>query len=101
MKLHDIMCAVAERLDIDDAFLQSSEAQEHLRLILLSDKRLEELSGQFTADDFIESPELTMCIERAAFILLCDLVRAEEICSALIARCCGLNMINSDDDMFY
>ena len=101
MKLHDIMCAVAERLDIDDTFLQSSEAQEHLRSILLSDKRLEELSEKFTADDFVESPELTMCIERAAFILLCDLVRAEEMCSALMARCQCSNMTDSDDDIFY
>ena len=101
MKLHDIMCAVAERLDIDDAFLQSSEAQEHLRAILLSDKRLESLSAKFTADEFVDSPELTMCIERAAFILLCDLVRAEEICGALMARCSGLNVIDSDDDIFY
>ena len=43
MKLHEIMCAVAERLDIDDAIFQSLEAQEHLRLILLSDKRMESL----------------------------------------------------------
>ncbi len=101
MKLNDIMCAVAERLDIDDAFFQSSEAQEHLRTILLSDKRLEALSERFTADEFAESPELNMCIERAAFILLCDLVRAEEICGALMARCSGLNVVDSDDDIFY
>jgi hypothetical protein len=101
MKLHDIMCAVAERLDIDDAFFQSSEAQEHLRAILLSDKRLESLSEKFTADEFVDSPELTMCIERAAFILLCDLVRAEEICGALMARCSGLDVVDNDDDIYY
>ncbi|MES2886500.1 MAG: hypothetical protein V4739_00680 [Pseudomonadota bacterium] len=101
MKLHDIMCAVAERLDIDDAFFQSSEAQEHLRSILLSDKRLESLSEKFTADEFVDSPELTMCIERAAFVLLCDLVRAEEVCAALMARCSGLNVVDSDDDIYY
>ena len=72
-----------------------------MRAILLSDKRLESLSEKFTADEFVESPELTMCIERAAFILLCDLVRAEEICAALMARCSGLNVIDSDDDIFY
>ena len=101
MKFHDIMCAVAERLDIDDDFLQSSEAQEHLRAILLSDKRLESLSGKFTADEFVDSAELSMCIERAAFILLCDLVRTEEICGALLARCSGLKVVDNDDDIYY
>jgi hypothetical protein len=88
MRFEDVMCAVAERLDIDETFLFSTESQDHLRLILENDEDLARLTEEFSNnDDYVDSPEFRMCIERAAFILLCDLVRAEELCSAMLARC--------------
>jgi hypothetical protein len=87
MNIEDVMIAVADQLNIDESFFESPESQNHLLAILLRDRKLQALASRCSPHELGHSVELQVCIQRAAMELLCDLVRAEEVCSSTIARC--------------
>ncbi len=87
MNIEDVMIAVADQLNIDESFFESPESQNHLLSILLRDRKLQALASRCAPHELGDSIELQVCIQRAAMELLCDLVRADEICAAVVARC--------------
>ncbi len=87
MNLEDVMVAVADQLNIDEAFFDSPESQSHLLSILLKDRKLQALASRYPPHELGDSVELQVCVQRAAMLLLCDLVRADEISASVIARC--------------
>jgi hypothetical protein len=87
MNIEDVMVAVADQLNIDESFFESPESQNHLLSILLRDRKLQALASRCPPHELGDSVELRLCIQKAAMELLCDLVRADEICASVVARC--------------
>ncbi len=86
MKLENIVFAVAAKIDVDRSFVFEYVVCRHIRSILLKRTALPTLAIDGAPNDYADSAALHQCIDRAAHLLLSDLVRASEMCEAAIAR---------------
>ncbi len=86
MKLENIVFAVAAKIDVDRSFVFEYVVCRHIQSILLKHTTLPSLATDADRHDYADSAELHHCIDKAAHLLLADLVRASEMCEAAIAR---------------
>ena len=86
MKLEHIVFAVAAKADIDPSLAFEYVICRHIQATLLRRTALPTLALDPDQQIYADSPEVRRCIDRAAQLLLGDLVRANEISEATLAR---------------